>query len=122
MKYVLKDWRAAIFVPVHKKGEPAYTSYYRPIVVTLHACKMIEAAIAKAIRKWYTFEEARPAFQQETGCETTVVGHTGNARRLPITAALDLKEAYNSVPRDKSLKLVEEELTSDLDNMIAATL
>ena len=44
-------WRQANVVSIFKKGDKAETSNYCPISLTLVVSKMLEAIIARAIRK-----------------------------------------------------------------------
>lgn len=99
LNYVLKKWQIAIYIPVHKKDDPTHPRNYRPITVMLHARKMVEAAIAKAIRKRYTFDNEQLGFQHETGRKTAVVRYTAKGQGLHITAVQDLKWSYLSMPR-----------------------
>lgn len=105
--HILEDWSTALLVPLFKKGDHTEPGSYRPIALLSHARKAIEAAIAMAIRKDYRFSDCQLGFRIGTGTETAIVRHIANAEKMGITAVLDLKSAYDSVPRDKLIATVK---------------
>ena len=120
---MLSEWRTSVIVPLYKKGEKKDPSSYRPIALMSHARKAIEAAIASAIRAQYKFHEAQLGFQLGTGTETAIVRWGANlTKRLTHTAVLDLKAAYDTVPRDKLMTRVKRHLDPDLTDMVALSL
>lgn len=122
MKHTLRDWNTAILVPLHKKGDPTVPSNYRPISILTHARKIIEAAISMEIRKEYQFHPTQLGFQQGTGTETAIVRHVANAQHAPYAAILDLKQAYDSVPRNILMEVVTRKLKENPAHMVALTL
>lgn len=100
MRYILADWETAILMPLFKKGDRGSPESYRPIALLSHARKVVDSAIAMMIRGSYEFSENQLGFQQGTGPETAIMRHVYNAKSMNITAFLDLKQAYDLVPRD----------------------
>lgn len=46
------DWRHALVVPLHKKGDPSQVSNYRPISLTSTLCKVMETMINKNLQRY----------------------------------------------------------------------
>ena len=46
---VPEDWRSANITPIHKKGDRAEPSNYRPVSLTSHVCKVMETFIRDKI-------------------------------------------------------------------------
>ena len=46
-----RDWKKAIFVPIHKGGDHSVTTNYRPVSLTSVVCKQMEYVIAGYIRQ-----------------------------------------------------------------------
>lgn len=114
LKHNLLDWSTAVMVPLFKKGDPLAPESYRPIALLSHARKVIEAAIAVVIRQKYTFSDCQLGFRTGTNTETAIVGHMANCKHLRWTAVLDLKSAYDSVPRKVLMEVAARRLESDV--------
>ncbi|KAI0562920.1 Endonuclease-reverse transcriptase [Gracilaria domingensis] len=118
--YMPVSWRTARLVPIHKKGDTRNPKNYRPITVISQLRKVVDKAIDKSIRASFTFHPAQLGFRPNVGIEnailrTTKMQHMG----MRFTAVLDLRKAYDSVPRDKLMQLVNERLPKDIARMIA---
>lgn len=121
-RHILQDWKMAVLVPLYKKGDTTKPASYRPIALMSHARKVVDAAIAIQIRREYRFHQTQLGFQPETGTETAIVRHIDKGRRLPIAAVLDLKGAYDNIPRDKLVTVLEQRLTDTTAAMVTTTL
>lgn len=69
MKYLLKYWGTAFLVPIYKKGDRANPQSYRPIALRSHARKVVEATMARLVRKRYKFSECQLALRHGIGTE-----------------------------------------------------
>lgn len=98
--YLNYDWSTAELVPLFKKGDTSRPTSYRPIALLSHARKVIEAGIAIEIRKAYKFNCAQLGFQQ----------------------ILDLKSAYDKVPRHTLMDVIHARLPIWLVHCIAPTI
>lgn len=118
LEHILTDWATALFVPIYKKGEQHKPDSYRPIALQSHVRKIIEASIAKLILRNYKINEQQLGFRTGTGTETAIVRHIHCARTMKITAVLDLKSAYDSVPKENLYKTVEASQNDQVMSMI----
>lgn len=122
LRCILKDWKTAILTPIFKKGNPSDPTNYRLIAVLSHVRKILEAGIAFTITDKYTFHACQLGFRSNTGVETAILRHLDEAPDVPLTAVLDLKAAYDSVPRDKLLSQVQQRTNHNTTNMVAMAL
>lgn len=122
LDYTPSSWRTATLVPLFKKGEKTDVRNYRPIALLSHTRKTIEAAIAMEIRGSYEFDDMQLGFQPETGTETAIVRHVANGVHLKMSAVLDLKGAYDSVPRDRMMEACRKKLPRNVVAKISHTL
>ena len=121
--YLIRDWRTALMVPIHKRGPKSDPANYRPIALLSHARQMISSAIGAMIQEEYQFHPTQLGFRHHTGTETAIVRHAYNLREgYKYTAVLDLTSAYNMVPRGLLMKRVEAHLPAPLASMIALEL
>lgn len=67
---------------------------------------MVESAVTIAIREEYKFNEAELDLQTGAGTETSIMRHISNTLAVPLTAILDLKSAYDQVPRQRLYNIV----------------
>ena len=79
----------------------------------------IEAALDKRIRKEYRLQPAQLGFQRGKGTEKAILRSKASMRKGALRiAVLDLKAAYDSVPRGALMHLVRKALSPDLANMV----
>ena len=84
---------------------------------------MISSAIGMLIRAEYEFHLTQLGFRERTGTETAILRHAAStADGFKYTAILDLKSAYDSVPREKLMQKVRHKLSSHTASMIALEL
>ena len=123
LRYLLKDWRTELIVPIHKRGSKSEPANYRPISLLSHGRQIISAAIGKFIQEQYQFHPTQLGFREHTGTETAIVRHAHNyGEGLKYTAVLDLKSAYDLVPRVILMERVREKLPKATAAMIALEL
>lgn len=120
--YMIRDWRTTMLVPLYKKGDSKQPASYRPIALMSHGRKIIDAAIALEVRKEYKFHPSQLGFRPKTGTETAIIRHIAQGGHMPITAILDLKGAYDNIPRDKLMKVLEQKLQRTTRAMIKMAL
>ena len=121
--YLIRDWCTALMIPIHKSGPKCDPSNHRPISLISHARQMISGAIGAMIQEKYQFHETQLGFRPGTGTETAIIRHSYNhIEGYNYTAVLDLRKAYDKVPRDLLMARVDEKLPSSLANMIALEL
>lgn len=122
MAYTLKHWRTALLVLLFKRRTTACPSSYRAIAVLSHVRKVIESAIVMAIRECYKFHESQLGFQTGTSTETAIMRHISNTKTIPLAMILDLKSAYDQVPKKKLYGIVTETQTGDIRGAIGFAL
>ena len=123
MKYRLKAWSQVVLCPVYKKGRKSDPSSYRPIALLSHARQVIARALTRLIQKEYRNHWTQLGFTELTGCETAIIRHIANARAgARFAAILDLKSAYNSVPRQILMQLITHKLPAGLAAMLSLLL
>ena len=120
---LITDWQTAQMVPIYKKEDKSDPANYRPIALLSHGRQMISSAIGSMIRKDYTFHSTQLGFREHAGTETAIVRHAYNHHAgYKFTAVLDLKSAYDSVPRGNLLHRVRQRLQQSTADMIALEL
>lgn len=122
LRYVPREWKSALLVPLFKKGDAKDVRNYRPVALLSHLRKVGESAIATLTRKAHTFDEAQLGFQEGTGTETAVVRHVAAGGHMNYCAVLDLKGAYDQVPRQTLMSELSRRLPASLAAMISYTL
>lgn len=116
-----QEWRTATLSPSYKKGDGSDPSNYKFIAVHSHYRKSIESAIATRLRREHRFHPYQLGFQQQGGTENAIVRHMFHAPSMSYTAVLQLKAAYDLVPRDKLMHCLYTRIPIPLCNMIALT-
>ena len=110
-------------VPIHKRGNYCDPANHRPIALLSHGRQMVSGAIGELIRAQYKFHPNQLGFRENTGTETAIVRHSFHYHKgLKYTAVLDLKSAYDSVPRDILMERVRSKLPKQTADMIALEL
>ena len=117
--YVLREWRQGILVPIYKRGEKSNPKSYRPITLLSHVRKVIETGIKNSIGRQIKFDKTQTGFTNNMNTETAIIRTTKHIREgRNVIGILDLTNAYNEVPRNKLIDIVDERLSNDTANMI----
>lgn len=106
LRYCLEDWKTAVLVTIYKKGRRTDLASYRPLSLLSHYRKIVKAVISAIIRKDYSFHEVQLGFQHTTRTEAALVKHAFNCRNTKYSVVLDLKLAYDTVPRDTLMSVL----------------
>ncbi len=94
------SWQKALLVPIHNKDRMDDPANHRPISLLSQVPKIVEKAMDMLIGEQYTFHDFQLGFQKGKSTETAILGSTELQRRgQNCSALLDLKSAYNTVPR-----------------------
>ena len=119
LQWLPRSWQTAELVPLHKKGSTWDPNNYRPISLLSHVRKIIESALDKELRSVYRFNDLQLGFQPGKSTELGIVRVTEAIRQgKKYVAILDLKAAYDTVPRDKLIKIIQQRLPGNLAKMI----
>lgn len=102
--------------------EPEDATSYRPISLMSHVRKVTDAARAGMISREYKFKEQQLGFQEGVGTGTAIIRHIGNCETMEATAILDLKSAYDSVPRKKLWAVLKRKLKMEVVDMVSLAL
>lgn len=70
----------------------------------------------------YKMSENQLGFRQGMGTETAIVRHIKNARTMKLSAVLDLKSAYDTVPRDTLHTVLKKCLDNNTLSMVNVVL
>lgn len=125
-KVVPASWKTAIIIPIPKKGDLTVIENYRPISLTENLRKCYEVCIDKYIQRTVKLSMAQGGFRPNRSClDQAVTLHeimraANDGKSRPIIALLDIKKAYDSVPRPLLWQkcLNQQHLSRDLvDNL-----
>lgn len=118
--YTPKLWRRATVVPVFKKGEQDDPGNYRPISLLSHVRKVVEKAIDRGIRRVYRFHHLQLGFRPCVGTDVAVVRTVASMQEeSPWAAVLDLKAAYDTVPKHRVQQRCDAKLPGALAGMVS---
>lgn len=113
--------RSGLLVPIYKgKGDPADPSNHRPVNLTPAFRRLISTAIVMELQKHYKESaENQWGFQERTNTECAVAFAVNNMRRhLPYAVLLDLRKAFDCVPRHTLQKMIDQRLPTGLSNTV----
>ena len=123
LNYTPAQFREAIIVPIHKAGETGTPGNYRPISLISHLRKIIDKALDIRIREEYAFHRFQVGFRSRMGTETAILRAEDSLKSgFKYVACLDLKAAYDSVPRRKLQRRLRRVLSKNLFEMVCHTL
>ena len=119
LAFTPKSWNEGTLFPLYKKGDPSLPANYRPICLLSAVRKVIERTIANAVQTVFIPSSMQLGFQRKLGTEMEIVQTIATIKRGNTWAAvLDLKAAYDSVPRDKLIHMCAKNLPSNMVAMI----
>jgi len=105
---VPRSWTRALVCPVPKKGDLSRIENYRPISLTETSRKLFELCLLRHLqpltplsREQGGFRSERSTIDQIEALDTLIKHVKQSTRRFPQLAFLDIKAAYDSVPRAK---------------------
>ncbi|PXF39596.1 RNA-directed DNA polymerase from mobile element jockey [Gracilariopsis chorda] len=115
--------REGVVAPMYKKGDASRPESYRPIMLLSHMRKAVSSAINAIVVKAYKFHPNQWGFQRRVGTDSAIL-HANDMllHGKDQVAILDLKRAYDMVPRAKLVELCRHRLGSSLTAMIAPLL
>lgn len=118
-EYMPQILREGIAVPLYKKGDVRRPENYRPIMLLSHLRKAVSSALNVIITREYSFHPNQWGFRKHTGTEHAIVhAHNEITRGHNQVAVLDLRRAYDTVPRQKLAELYTLRLGNSLATMI----
>ena len=107
------DWKRAIVVPVHERGDRSLVTNYRPVSLTSVVCKQMEHVIASYLRQvcdkndW--LYKGQHGFRPGYSCEDQVImvcqdiaDSMVNGDRIDAIV-IDFSKAFDLVPHDRLL-------------------
>ena len=111
------QWREANVVPVFKKGDRSKPANYRPVSLTVIACKLLEHIIVTNIMthmdNHHLFTDSQHGFRQKRSCETQLLITTSdlanalNDKKQTDMAILDFSKAFDKVSHRLLVKKLE---------------
>jgi hypothetical protein len=103
---VPSSWTRALICPVPKKGDLSHITNYRPISLTETSRKLFELCLLRHLqplanlsREQGGFRSSRSTIDQVEALDKLIRSAKRQHRRHPEMAFLDIKAAYDSVPR-----------------------
>lgn len=123
INYSPPQFREAELVPLHKKGSRETPANYRPIALISHVRKVLDKALDILTREEYVFQTYQIGFRSKMGTENAILRATDAIDSgYKYVACLDLKGAYDAVPRLQLMRRLRRVLSHNLCNMISHTL
>lgn len=117
--------RSAFLAPIYKdKGDETDPSNYRPIALTSASRRIISDALNREVSSATTGQNAKQwSFQIGSNTECAIAFAVNNLQRgFPSAAILDLRKAYDMVPRDLLDEIIRQQLPPQLANMVRGLL
>jgi hypothetical protein len=101
------EWKTAIVVPIHKKGDTTKCSNYRGISLLNIGFKILEVILYNRLAPAYskTARQNQAGFKKNRGCRDQVfalrqiIGQRHQHRRNTVLTFIDFKAAFDSVSR-----------------------
>lgn len=121
--YMPTVMRSATYAPIFKSGDSDVPSNYRPISLTSILRRTITTALLPEITKHAPAHRNQWGFQRGSNTECALAFVAQKQREgLSRAAVLDLKKAYDMVPRYLLLQLVRKRLPTNVANMVQCLL
>ena len=125
LSMVPSSWKRALLCPVPKKGDLSRISNYRPISLTEVTRKIYEMCVLDRLRAEIPlsleqggFREGRSTLDQVESLDMLIKASRRSGKKVHL-AFLDIKAAYDSVPRSVLWRRCEE---LEMDTLTLATL
>lgn len=115
--YVPSILRTGLLASIYKnKGDASLPTNNRPVCLTPGFRRLISTALTTQLTNFYSQSLARQwVFQRGTNTECAICYASNTVRReLPMAAILDLRKAYDSVPRQLLQTMLDEQLPAAL--------
>lgn len=112
---------SALLSPIYKNsGDPSLPSNHRPISLTTSFRRLICTALTIEIRKHYRHSlKHQWGFQDGSNTDCAIAFAVNKLRHdLPYATLLDLRKAYDCVPRNTLQTIIDQRLPSGLSVMI----
>lgn len=124
LTFVPAALRSGNLAPVYKRtGEPTVPSNNRPICLISAFRKVISTALLADIERHYTPNLMQWGHRRGSGTEVAIIFAINKLRiNLPLAVFLDLKKAFDLVPRIALQKMVDAALPSNLAKNVRALL
>ena len=120
LNYTPSQLRAAEIIPLYKKGDTSRPENYRPIALLSHVRKVIDKAVDLLVRAEYNFHNFQVGFRALMGTETAIVrAQEAIDDGYLFLACLDLKAAYDSVPRSHLMRRLRRVLSKNTCDMVS---
>ena len=128
-----EDWKRAFISPVYKKGDVHTPGNYRPVSLTVVACKILEHIVCRHILNFLdennVLTHAQHGFRKGHSCETQLLitlsdlFKSFDKRTQVDVGILDFSRAFDSVPHERLLgKLASCGVTGPVNSWIRAFL
>ena len=128
-----EDWKRAFISPVHKKGDVHTPGNYRPVSLTVVACKILEHIVCRHILNFLDeiMSSLMPSLDSAKGhsCETQLLitlsdlFKSFDKRTQVDVGILDFSRAFDTVPHERLLgKLASCGVTGPVNSWIRAFL
>lgn len=116
--------RSGWYLPLYKGcGDPADASSYRPISLTTIFRRLISAALASVVDEHYTPHAHQWGFRRGLNVENELAFANNKLRdSFPLAAVLDLRKAFDLVPRHILARLLGRRVPVSLARMLQALL
>lgn len=96
---MLKVWRKARLVAIHKKGDTGDPHRYRAVSIISQKRKVVEKSLDIHLRQLYESHLAQLGFNSKAGIENAILRSTYlSSKLMGYEVVLDVKKAYNTVP------------------------
>jgi hypothetical protein len=116
-------WRTVLLEPIYKKGPLLDPQSYRPIGLLSVLRRVVDSALDTQLRGQITHHPAQFGFRRNLGVEQALLRlQRAYAEGPTLTVLLDLRRAYDSVPRAVLLDLVSTRTDAPMAAMIGVLL
>jgi Reverse transcriptase (RNA-dependent DNA polymerase) len=111
-------WTTVLLEPVYKHGPRLEPSSYRPIGLLSVLRRVIDSALDGLMRRSYRPHPAQYGFRRGIGTDHALLRiHRVYSQGPTMTALLDLRQAYDSVPRRALIALLEARFGTTVASM-----